>query len=127
MRKQRYLLDTHVLIWLDNDLKRFSRDVLRVLEEAEVIYFSAASAWEISIKQNLGKIRLVRFVAEYARQNNFLELPVTAFYADAAAQLPLHHKDPFDRMLVAQAMQEGLTLVTADRRLAGYGISILQV
>ena len=127
MRKQRYLLDTHVLIWLDIDLDRFSRDTLQALEEAEEIHFSAASAWELSIKQSLGKIKLARSVAEYARQNGFLELSVTAAYADAAARLPLHHKDPFDRMLVAQAMQEGLTLVTADRRLAGYGLSILQV
>ncbi len=127
MRKQGYLLDTHILIWLDSDLKRFSRDVLRALEQADAIYFSAASAWEISIRQSLGKIKLVRSVAEYARQNNFLELPVTAFYADAAAQLPLHHKDPFDRMIAAQAMHEGLTLVTADTRLADYGLSILHV
>jgi PIN domain nuclease of toxin-antitoxin system len=123
----RYLLDTHTLIWLDSDLNRFSRDSLRAIEEAEQIYFSAASAWELSIKESLGKIKLTRSVSEYARQNGFLELPVTTAYTDIAARLPLHHKYPFDRMIMAQAMHEGLTLVTADRRLARYGLSILQI
>jgi PIN domain nuclease of toxin-antitoxin system len=118
--KSRYLLDTHILLWLNSELKRIPKAVIAKLDEAEQVYYSAASAWELSIKQSIGKIRLAEPVSAFAAQGSLLELPVTTQYAQAAASLPLHHRDPFDRMLVAQAMVEGLILITADHRLSSY-------
>jgi PIN domain nuclease of toxin-antitoxin system len=125
--KIRYLLDTHVLLWLNSDLRRISRPVIAALDLAEQVYYSAASVWELSIKQSLGKIHLNAPISIFAEQSRFFELPVTTQYAEAAAKLPLHHRDPFDRMLVAQSMVEGLTLVTADRRLSGYDTKTLLI
>jgi len=123
----RYLLDTHVLLWLNSELRRIPKAVIVTLDEAVQVFYSASSAWELSIKQSLGKIQLAAPVSEFAKQSSFLELPVTTQYAEAAAKLPLHHRDPFDRMLVTQAMIEGLTLITADRRLSEYNIRILTI
>lgn len=123
----RYLLDTHVLLWLNADLQRIPRSVITALDAADQIYYSAASAWELSIKQSLGKIQMSRQISESAAQSGFEEMPVTTKYAEVSARLPLHHRDPFDRMLVAQAMAENLALVTADRRLSAYEVKILAV
>lgn len=125
--KANYLLDTHVLLWLNSDLERISRSVVAAIDLADQVYYSAASVWELSIKQSLGKLHLTKPVSDFADQSRFLELPVTTRYAEAAAKLPLHHRDPFDRMLVAQAMTEGLVLVTADRRLSSYDLKTLAV
>ncbi|MFY9938855.1 MAG: type II toxin-antitoxin system VapC family toxin [Silvibacterium sp.] len=125
--RRRYLLDTHILLWLNSELRRIPKAVIAALDEAEQVYYSASSAWELSIKQSLGKIRLAEPISGFARQSNFLELPVTARYAEAAANLPLHHRDPFDRMLVTQAMVEDLVLVTVDRRLSDYDVKILAI
>ncbi len=125
--RRRYLLDTHILLWLNSELRRIPKAVIAALDEAEQVYYSASSAWELSIKQSLGKIRLAERISGFARQSNFLELPVTARYAEAAANLPLHHRDPFDRMLVTQAMVEDLVLVTVDRRLSDYDVKILAI
>lgn len=125
--KSRYLLDTHVLLWLNSELQRIPRNVVAAIDEAAQVFYSASSVWELSIKQSLGKIQLAAPISVFAKQSNFLELPVTTQYAEAAARLPLHHRDPFDRMLVTQAMMEGLTLVTSDRKLSDYDIKILAV
>jgi PIN domain nuclease of toxin-antitoxin system len=125
--KANYLLDTHVLLWLNSDLQRVPRSAIAVLDLADQVYYSAASVWELSIKQSLGKLRLTVPISGFVGQSRFLELPVTALYAEAAANLPLHHRDPFDRMLVAQAMTEGLVLVTADRRLSNYDVKTLAI
>jgi PIN domain nuclease of toxin-antitoxin system len=123
--KRAYLLDTHILLWLNSDLDRILPSVVSAIDTADVVYYSAASAWEISIKQSLGKIQLSAPVSVFAEECRFLELPVTTQYAEAAATLPLHHRDPFDRMLVAQAITEDLILVTGDRRLIDYDVKIL--
>jgi PIN domain nuclease of toxin-antitoxin system len=125
--KPRYFLDTHVLLWLNSDLSRISRPIIAALDLADQVYYSAASVWELSIKQNLGKIHLAAPISSFVEQAGFLELPVTTQYAEEAAKLPLHHRDPFDRMLVVQAMIEGLVLITADRRLASYDLRMLLV
>ena len=125
--RSRYLLDTHVLLWLNSDLRRIPKTIIAALDEAEQVYYSASSAWELSIKQSLGKIQLAAPVSFFAKQSNFLELPVTTRYAEAAAKLSLHHRDPFDRMLVTQAIMEGLVLVTSDRQLSNYDVKILTV
>ena len=125
--KTRYLLDTHVLLWLNSDLRRISRPVIVMLDLADQVYYSAASGWELSIKQSLGKLHLAGPISGFVQQSRFLELPVTTQYAETAATLPMHHRDPFDRMLIAQAMVEGLVLITADRRLSSYDLKTMSV
>lgn len=125
--KANYLLDTHVLLWLNSDIGRISQPVIAALDLADQVYYSAASVWELSIKQSIGKIHLAAPISRFVEQSRFLELPVTTEYAEAAAKLPPHHRDPFDRMLVVQAMIENLTLITADRRLSSYDIKTKSV
>lgn len=123
----RLLVDTHALIYA---LVR--PDVLRgetraaLVDAAHEVYFSAASIWEIEIKAALGKLaRPPGDVAAEARAQGFTELVITSEHAVRAARLPPHHRDPFDRMLVAQAQQEGLTLVTDDALVAAYEVAVL--
>ncbi|HTW44270.1 MAG TPA: type II toxin-antitoxin system VapC family toxin [Acidobacteriaceae bacterium] len=125
--KADYLLDTHILLWLDSDVRRVSTSVIETIDRADQVYYSAASVWELSIKQSLGKLRLTKPISGFVENSRFLELPVTTRYAEAAAKLPMHHRDPFDRMLVAQAGTEGLVLITADERLSAYDLKTLRV
>lgn len=121
-----YLLDSNVLLWLNLDPERIPGAVIAELDAAEAVYFSAASAWELSIKQSLGKLRMTGSISAFVERAGFLEIAVTTKFAEAAAQLPMHHRDPFDRIIVAQAREEGLTLITSDRRLASYDVKILR-
>jgi PIN domain nuclease of toxin-antitoxin system len=123
----RYLLDSHILIWLDSGNNRLTQPVLERLRYAEERYLSAATAWELSLKQTAGKLQLRKSVGYLLADFRLTELPVRIRHGDHAAALPLIHRDPFDRMLVAQAVVEDLVLVTADRRLAQYGVSVLLV
>lgn len=123
----RYLLDSHILIWLDTGNARLGSHVLNTLRDADERYLSAATAWELSLKQAAGKLTLRVPVGAMLEAFRLEELPVTIRHGDQAAALPLHHRDPFDRMLVAQAMIESLILVTADQELAQYGVPILLV
>ncbi|MGA2048716.1 MAG: type II toxin-antitoxin system VapC family toxin [Terracidiphilus sp.] len=127
MSRGRYLLDSHILIWLDKGSERLKLPVLERLRFAEQRYLSAATAWELSLKQAAGKLTLQKPISAMLGAFNLLELPVTIRHGDQAALLPLHHSDPFDRMLVAQALVEGLILVTADQELAQYGVPVLLV
>ncbi|HOM12993.1 MAG TPA: type II toxin-antitoxin system VapC family toxin [Rubrivivax sp.] len=122
------LLDTHALLWWlldDADLPATAR---RAIARAEVVRVSAASIWEVAIKQRLGKLpELALAVAELpalVRQSGFLPLPVDERHAAAVASLPLRHRDPFDHLLIAQAQIEGLTLVSRDAQLADYGVAL---
>ena len=119
------LLDTHVLIWWDEG-RRIAAEARRAIEEADTVYVSAASAWEVAIKTALGRLRPTRTVQEAASDSGFLELPVTFGHAERVAGLPPHHRDPFDRMLVAQAVVEELGLVTRDPVFARYGIALIE-
>jgi PIN domain nuclease of toxin-antitoxin system len=125
--RERYLLDSNVLLWLNLDPSRIPRTVVGDLDTADEVYFSAASAWELSIKQSLGTLRMTGSISAFVARAGFLEIAVTTKFAAAAARLPMHHRDPFDRIIVVQAMEEGLTLITADRRLASYDVKILRV
>ena len=118
------LLDTHVLIWWDEG-RRLSPGARRAIRGAEAVYVSAASAWEIAIKIGLGRLRPTRTVEQAAAESGFLELPVTFRHAELVAQLPAHHRDPFDRLLVAQAEAERLTLVTRDPVFARYSVDVI--
>jgi PIN domain nuclease of toxin-antitoxin system len=91
------------------------------------IFISAVTAWELGIKQSKGKLKLARSVSEQKAMFGFIELPITMVHAERAAGLTMLHGDPFDRMLVAQAIVEGMVLVTADRQLGGYPVTVLQI
>ena len=120
---RRLLLDTHVLLWaLENSpvLDVSTREI--IVDPRNQVFVSAASVWEIAIKRALGKLRFSGNVAEMVEEAGFSALPVTLFHAEQAGALPHHHRDPFDRMLVAQAQAEGLVIVTQDANIPRYGV-----
>jgi PIN domain nuclease of toxin-antitoxin system len=120
----RLLLDTHVLIWWDvgGGLRKATE---RAIRDADQVYVSAVSGWEIAIKASLGKVRTKRSVVDAVVESGFEELPVRLRHAEVLARLPWHHRDPFDRILAAQALDESLTLVTRDRAFRPYGLKLL--
>ena len=118
------LLDTHVVLWWLADAKTLDSAVKDRLEVDSEIFLSSATVWEVGIKQALGKLTSDDKLAERVRDCGFSLLPITADHAIAAARLPLHHRDPFDRMLVGQALVEGLRLMTRDRAFAVYQVPI---
>ncbi len=119
------LLDTHVFLWWSGDDQRLKGEAREAIANAERVVVSAASAWEAAIKSAAGKLQLLTPFEEAVEINRFEKLPVEFRHAAATAVLPPHHGDPFDRMLIAQALTEGLTLVTHDRLFAQYGVSVL--
>jgi PIN domain nuclease of toxin-antitoxin system len=123
----RYLLDSHILVWLDEGNALLTPNVLETLRYADERYLSAATSWELSLKIAAGKLRLGATIVSMLPLFRLKELPVTMAHGDRAALLPPIHGDPFDRMLVAQALHEGLILVTADRRLLDYRVPVLMV
>lgn len=123
----RVLLDSHVLLWWITDASSLSQPARDLFaDESHELLWSAASTWELGIKASLGKLRLPepleRFVPRQLRAQNLLGLPIHHDHAARAAELPTIHRDPFDRMLVAQALVENVPLVTRDVALGGYGI-----
>jgi PIN domain nuclease of toxin-antitoxin system len=123
----RLLLDTHALLWWLTDDRRLGKNARDVIADpASVVHVSAATCWEVAIKASLGRLTLGRtdLDAEIPA-NGFVELPITVRHALRAGGLPRHHEDPFDRMLVAQALLEELVFLTRDRALAKYGVNIL--
>jgi PIN domain nuclease of toxin-antitoxin system len=117
----RVLLDTHVVLWALLDSPKLSPVGRAAIEGADEVYVSAASMWEVAIKAGLGKLPVdVSQLAAALGASGFLELYVTSEHAAFVAELPLHHRDPFDRLLIAQAMTEPLVLLTADSSLAQY-------
>ena len=123
----RLLLDSHILLRLDSEpslVPAYQRDALA--DRANDVFVSAATAWELGIKQKKGKLILSKPVSAQRALFGFLELPVTIAHGEYAATLPLLHKDPFDRMLVAQAIVEQMILVTADARLAEFPVKLLR-
>jgi len=124
------LLDTHTLLWFLNNDPRLPVSVRQKIEETELVFVSAVSLWEIAIKINIGKINIVTSFEEIKENMNALniqELPIEFDDSLAYTRLPIlkEHKDPFDRMIVAQAMRRSLTLVSADKKLDAYLISRL--
>jgi PIN domain nuclease of toxin-antitoxin system len=123
----RLLIDTHVLVWWIADDPRLPGDIAGVLAFEPDVFVSSASIWEIAVKQALGKLEGPEDLPELALASQFPVLDMTARHAIAAARLPPHHRDPFDRMLIAQATLEDLTLVTADRQVQRYDVPLLKV
>jgi PIN domain nuclease of toxin-antitoxin system len=121
----RLLLDTHILLWwVANDPSLSPTAAALIRDPENMVFISAVSLWEIWLKQSLGKLRLPVGFEEKLQMEAFENLPLTAAQTRQVATLPWHHRDPFDRMLVAQARTEHLILLTADAVIGGYGDSV---
>jgi PIN domain nuclease of toxin-antitoxin system len=117
------LLDTHVLLWWLEDPKKLSREAKRAMQDGRnPVYISAVVAWEIAIKKALGKLDSPDDLEGAIEASRFLTLPITISHALAVRSLPDYHRDPFDRMLIAQALHEGFRLVTRDSNIARYSV-----
>ena len=117
----RLLLDTHIFIWYIQGNPRLSKMVQSKIAQAVEVYVSSASIWEIAIKVSLKKLNIkIERIVEAIAESDFLELPVSMHHASFISQLPHIHSDPFDRLLIAQAMTEPLTFLTADSNLKEY-------
>jgi PIN domain nuclease of toxin-antitoxin system len=121
----RLLLDTNALLWwlADQGLTDQAREA--IADPANFVAVSAVSAWEISIKKALGQLAAPDDLEHQIDAGGFTPLPITIAHGTAAGQLARHHDDPFDRMLIAQALAEGLTVVTRDKRFGDYNVSVL--
>jgi PIN domain nuclease of toxin-antitoxin system len=122
----RLLLDTHALLWALIDPEQLRTDAREKIEDgSNDVYVSAATAWEIEIKRVLGKLEAPDDLEEQLRAARMVELPVRIIHAAALRRLPALHRDPFDRLLIAQAQVEQLTIVTRDGNFSGYGVPLL--
>jgi PIN domain nuclease of toxin-antitoxin system len=121
----RLLLDTHVIIWWLADDPTLSDEIKSLIDSEPDVYISPATIWEIAIKQAIGKLKEPANLPERVRDCGFSELPIRSAHAITAGRLPVVHRDPFDRMLVAQAQCEDLTLVTRDPDIQKYEVSTL--
>jgi PIN domain nuclease of toxin-antitoxin system len=125
----RVLLDTHVVIWWLQDADRLSKRAYEILADLDNdILISAAVGWELAIKVSAGKMKPRSILDGFDRmleRESFSELPITLDLGVRAGLLPLHHRDPFDRMLIAQALTENIPLVSNDRAFDGYGVNRL--
>lgn len=119
------LLDTHVFLWWRTDYGRLLPEVREAISLADIVFVSAASAWEAHIKMALGKLDLPEPFSIGVAGSGFDELAISFSHVEVAAHLPPHHRDPFDRLLVAQARHEHLVLVSHDRALEPYGVPML--
>ncbi|MGB8986828.1 MAG: type II toxin-antitoxin system VapC family toxin [Candidatus Sulfotelmatobacter sp.] len=126
----KYLIDTVIWLWSIDSVDKMNATCRRILEDGlEEIYFSAATAWELSIKARLGKLRLpgspAQCIPAFMARQGLRPLPVTHLHAVAVYDLPPHHRDPFDRLIIAQATVEGLTVMTSDRAFQKYSVDVL--
>lgn len=119
------LIDTHAFLWWRENSRRLTAAARQALRDADVVWVSAASGWEVAVKQQLGKLRLDQPFAGMVTDSAFTELAVTLAHAEHLTALPRHHRDPFDRMLIAQARVEGATLVSHDRAFEPYGVPMI--
>ena len=118
----RVLLDSHVVLWWLDDSDSLGSQCRHLIEHADEAYVSAVTPWELGIKRSLAKLSMPDGLSGVLEADGFKLLSITAVHAELAPSLPPFHRDPFDRMLVAQAQLEALVLVTADKALAGYDI-----
>ena len=122
------LLDTHALLWLITGDERLSQTAKTIyLDKKNSLFFSAAGLWEICIKKSLGKLSLksgwLKTIRDEMEANAIQWLPIEMFHCDELTKLPFYHRDPFDRMIVAQAMVEGMQILSRDKRLSDYEIT----
>jgi PIN domain nuclease of toxin-antitoxin system len=119
------LLDTHILLWwLNNDPKLSRSESELIADPDNLIFVSAASSWEIAVKKMLGKLAAPGNLPVALTANDFLELPISITHTQLLYQLPPHHNDPFDRIMIAQSLCEDLTFLTRDSKILLYPIKI---
>ena len=124
----RLLLDTHVFLWSVADSPELPKKAKEAIRDADEVFVSAASLWEIAIKVGLGKLNAnPQDLLKAIPDSGFTELPITALHAAHVESLPEHHKDPFDRLLVAQALMEPMHLLTADSQLKVYTDLVIHI
>ena len=126
----KYLLDTHAFLWFVLDDKRISTTAKSIIKDSKnEIFFSAASAWEIAIKMKLNRLRikgnLEPFIIEQLSTNNIVPLSITIYHSLYIEQLPQIHKDPFDRIIIAQSIVENLQLISTDKNIRKYNIKVV--
>ncbi|MCL2763466.1 MAG: type II toxin-antitoxin system VapC family toxin, partial [Treponema sp.] len=123
----RYLLDTHTAMWfLNGDVKLSKNAKETILNLSNTKYLSIASAWEIAIKLSIGKLDIVKSTADFlhdAKENGFILIPISPASLTVLETLPMIHRDPFDRLLIATAITEQMTLITDDENIAKYEVS----
>jgi PIN domain nuclease of toxin-antitoxin system len=120
------LLDTNAFLWwLDDSQKLGPKARVAIEDEGNLVFVSAATAWEIAVKRASGKLEAPGTIANWIEANGFVELPIEVAHATASAELPKHHRDPFDRLLIAQAQLEAMTLVARDDEMDRYDVRIL--
>lgn len=123
---KRLLLDTQVVLWWLGDDPSLGRKAKETIKDgSNEVYVSAATTWEISIKRALGKLQAPDDMDSIVEDERFLKLPISLYHGQMAGMLPPHHRDPFDRMLIAQALAEGLIIITSDGHFQKYGIRIM--
>ncbi|MER9415573.1 type II toxin-antitoxin system VapC family toxin [Mesorhizobium sp. M0306] len=122
---RQYLVDTYILLWVLNADSRLSDHHRDIFLAGEDVVVSAVSVAEIAIKKSLGKVTLTGNIVEILRSNGIPILGVNELHAARLEHLPFHHRDPFDRLLIAQAQIEGLTVVTADRHFSAYDVALV--
>jgi len=117
----KYLLDTHILLWWMSDAEQLSQEVFDIISDtSNQIYISSATIWEIAIKEALGKLKVDADLNSAIEANGFIELKISAICANATKELEPIHRDPFDRMLISQAIVEDMTLITVDKFIIQY-------
>ena len=122
----RLLLDTHALIWWNSDYRQLQTKTFEaILDGQNQVFVSIVAPWEIAIKQKTGKLNTPDINQRELEDSGFTLLPISLDHVDIIRSLPLHHRDPFDRIMIAQAMVEGLTFVTRDRHFDAYDVDIL--
>jgi PIN domain nuclease of toxin-antitoxin system len=122
---QRFLLDTHVLLWwLDDSPKLGPRCKELIGDQRNEVFVSAATTWEISVKKALGKLEAPEDIDSIVEDEGFSKLPISLYYGQLAGSLPVLHRDPFDRMLIAQAQSDGLILMTSAENIGLYKLRI---
>jgi PIN domain nuclease of toxin-antitoxin system len=125
----RYLLDTHTFIWSDSEPERLSKTVTEIISDSSnFLFLSVITIWEIQIKFQIGKMLLRNPIEELIKEqqeNNVVILPVNLSHVLKVGELPLYHRDPFDRLLIAQALVEGFTLLSKDENFKAYPATVL--
>ncbi len=121
----RLLLDSHVVLWWLNDDPQLGTQARAAIVDADEVFVSAVTPWELGIKRALGKLSFPEGLSALVLRQGFESLPIRAEHAERAPELPPHHRDPFDRMLLAQAGLEQLRIVTADGQFDDYGVDLV--
>lgn len=121
-----YLLDTQVFLWCLIDSPRLTPEAREIIADPlNPVYVSAVSSWEIAIKKSIGKLKAPDNIDKIVEEKGFLKLPIYLYHTDRVVELPWHHRDPFDRMLIAQALTENLTIITADKKFEKYKVKLI--